>query len=178
MGHHFVPQRYLRNFDAPSRPGFIWLHDKRGGAARSVSITKVAQAKGFYSSETEAFLAHHVETPGNAVIRKLTSDMAITAVERLQLAYYVGVMLKRTPSRRRLSSEMIPGVIADVVASIREQLKATAAAVQAAEEVDALRYDLNMAARWRGDSITVCGNLPYHIAAPLLFRVIDARESV
>ena len=46
------------------------------------------------------------------------------------------------------------------------------------EAVDALRYDLRMAAKWRGDSITVCGNLPYHIAAPLLFKIIDAREVV
>jgi 16S rRNA (adenine1518-N6/adenine1519-N6)-dimethyltransferase len=46
------------------------------------------------------------------------------------------------------------------------------------EAVDALRYDLRMAAKWRGDTITVCGNLPYHIAAPLLFRIIDARASV
>ncbi|HET7503245.1 MAG TPA: 16S rRNA (adenine(1518)-N(6)/adenine(1519)-N(6))-dimethyltransferase RsmA [Kofleriaceae bacterium] len=46
------------------------------------------------------------------------------------------------------------------------------------EAVDALRYDLRMAARWRGDSIAVCGNLPYHIAAPLLFRVIEARDVV
>src|SRR5262245_59595334 len=46
------------------------------------------------------------------------------------------------------------------------------------EACDALRYDLQMAARWRGEPITVCGNLPYHIAAPLLFRVIDARAVV
>jgi 16S rRNA (adenine1518-N6/adenine1519-N6)-dimethyltransferase len=46
------------------------------------------------------------------------------------------------------------------------------------EAADALRYDLGMAARWRGDAITVCGNLPYHIAAPLLFRVIEARAVI
>jgi 16S rRNA (adenine1518-N6/adenine1519-N6)-dimethyltransferase len=46
------------------------------------------------------------------------------------------------------------------------------------EEVDALRYDLTMAARWRGDRITVCGNLPYHVAAPLIFHVLDARAQV
>ncbi len=46
------------------------------------------------------------------------------------------------------------------------------------EDVDALRYDLRMAARWRGDPITVCGNLPYHIAAPLLFKVVEARAHV
>jgi len=46
------------------------------------------------------------------------------------------------------------------------------------EDVDALRYDLRMVAKWRGDKITVCGNLPYHLASQLMFNVIDAREHV
>jgi 16S rRNA (adenine1518-N6/adenine1519-N6)-dimethyltransferase len=46
------------------------------------------------------------------------------------------------------------------------------------EDCDAMRYDLTMAARWRGEPIAVCGNLPYHIAAPLLFRVVEARTVV
>src|SRR5689334_12062351 len=46
------------------------------------------------------------------------------------------------------------------------------------EAVDALRYDLRMAARWRGDRVAVCGNLPYHIASPLLFQIVEARAGV
>jgi 16S rRNA (adenine1518-N6/adenine1519-N6)-dimethyltransferase len=46
------------------------------------------------------------------------------------------------------------------------------------EDCDALRYDLKMAARGRGEPIAVCGNLPYHIASPLLFRILDARDGV
>jgi 16S rRNA (adenine1518-N6/adenine1519-N6)-dimethyltransferase len=46
------------------------------------------------------------------------------------------------------------------------------------EAVDALRYDLVAVSRWRGDPITVCGNLPYHIAAPILFRACAARGAV
>ena len=46
------------------------------------------------------------------------------------------------------------------------------------EAADALRYDLRMAARWRGDAIAVCGNLPYHIAAPLLFKIVEARAQI
>lgn len=46
------------------------------------------------------------------------------------------------------------------------------------EPVDALRYDLRMAAKWRGDRISVCGNLPYHIAAPLMFKILDARDVI
>jgi 16S rRNA (adenine1518-N6/adenine1519-N6)-dimethyltransferase len=46
------------------------------------------------------------------------------------------------------------------------------------EQVDALRYDLKSAGKWAGGMITVCGNLPYHIASQLIFRVLDAREYV
>lgn len=46
------------------------------------------------------------------------------------------------------------------------------------EAVDALRYDLRMAAKWRGEPITVCGNLPYHISVPLMFKILDARDVV
>ncbi len=139
MGHHFVPQRYLRNFESPSRPGFIWLHDKRGGPARLALIARVAQAKAFYSAETEVVLARDVEAPANDVIRKLTGDTAITPVERLQLAYYIGVMLKRIPARRRRSTEMIPGVLADVVSHVRDELKTIANAIQADPELLARR---------------------------------------
>jgi 16S rRNA (adenine1518-N6/adenine1519-N6)-dimethyltransferase len=46
------------------------------------------------------------------------------------------------------------------------------------EHVDAMRYDLRMAAKWRGDKIIVCGNLPYHVSSQLMFKVIDAREYI
>jgi 16S rRNA (adenine1518-N6/adenine1519-N6)-dimethyltransferase len=41
---------------------------------------------------------------------------------------------------------------------------------------DALKYDLAQVARWRGEPFALCGNLPYQIATPLLFRFLDARE--
>jgi len=41
------------------------------------------------------------------------------------------------------------------------------------EEVDAMRYDLRSASSL-GKRITVCGNLPYHIASQLMFRVLEA----
>jgi 16S rRNA (adenine1518-N6/adenine1519-N6)-dimethyltransferase len=45
------------------------------------------------------------------------------------------------------------------------------------EQVDALRYDLRAAASL-GQAITVCGNLPYHLASQLIFKVIEARDVV
>jgi len=46
------------------------------------------------------------------------------------------------------------------------------------EQADAMRYDLVSAAKWAGGTITVCGNLPYHIASQLIFKVLDARAYV
>jgi 16S rRNA (adenine1518-N6/adenine1519-N6)-dimethyltransferase len=45
------------------------------------------------------------------------------------------------------------------------------------EQVDAMRYDLRAAASL-GQKITVCGNLPYHLASQLIFKVIDARDVI
>jgi 16S rRNA (adenine1518-N6/adenine1519-N6)-dimethyltransferase len=46
------------------------------------------------------------------------------------------------------------------------------------EQVDALRYDLRMVHRMVGEPLIVCGNLPYHLASQLIFKVIDARDIV
>ena len=40
---------------------------------------------------------------------------------------------------------------------------------------NALTYDLGAIARWRGAPVGLVGNLPYQIAAPLLFRFIEQR---
>jgi 16S rRNA (adenine1518-N6/adenine1519-N6)-dimethyltransferase len=41
---------------------------------------------------------------------------------------------------------------------------------------NALTYDLSGIARWRGAPVGLAGNLPYQIAAPLLFRFIEQRQ--
>ena len=44
------------------------------------------------------------------------------------------------------------------------------------EQADAMRYDLRSLATLT--KITVCGNLPYHLASQLIFKVIDVRDVV
>jgi 16S rRNA (adenine1518-N6/adenine1519-N6)-dimethyltransferase len=46
------------------------------------------------------------------------------------------------------------------------------------EQVDAMRYDFQMVARWCGASVILCGNLPYHLASQLIFKALDARADV
>ncbi len=43
---------------------------------------------------------------------------------------------------------------------------------------NALTYDFAGIAKWRGDKISVCGNLPYQIASQILFRLLDARKHI
>ncbi|HEY0480118.1 MAG TPA: 16S rRNA (adenine(1518)-N(6)/adenine(1519)-N(6))-dimethyltransferase RsmA [Kofleriaceae bacterium] len=81
-------------------------------------------------------------------------------------------LAERVPEGKVIALERDP----DMIAVLRGELGGVENVE--IEAADALRYDLGMAARWRGDAIAVCGNLPYHIAAPLLFRVIDARAVI
>jgi 16S rRNA (adenine1518-N6/adenine1519-N6)-dimethyltransferase len=81
-------------------------------------------------------------------------------------------LAERVPEGKVIALERDPDMI--------RVLKAELAGVDNVdiEDADALRYDLKMAAKWRGDVISVCGNLPYHIAAPLLFKIIEARAHI
>jgi len=45
-------------------------------------------------------------------------------------------------------------------------------------EDNALTYDLATVARWHGGPVTVCGNLPYHLASQIILRVIEQRAAV
>jgi 16S rRNA (adenine1518-N6/adenine1519-N6)-dimethyltransferase len=81
-------------------------------------------------------------------------------------------LAERVPEGKVIALERDP----DMVAVLRAEL-GTVENVQV-EPADAMRYDLAMAARWHGDRIVVCGNLPYHIASQILFRVVDARAHV
>jgi 16S rRNA (adenine1518-N6/adenine1519-N6)-dimethyltransferase len=81
-------------------------------------------------------------------------------------------LAERVPEGKIIALERDP----DMVAVLRAELSGVDNVD--VEPGDALRYDLTMAAKWRGDSITVCGNLPYHIASQLLFRIVDARAVV
>jgi hypothetical protein len=135
MGHHFVPQRYLRNFEDPGHPRYIWVHDRQGDTPQLAKIEKVAQSRKFYSPSTEKILAEAVERPTNAVIDKLTSNQSITPAERAQLAYYIAVMMKRIPAHRRHARAMMPEALASLVKDIREQLKVLSNDVRANPEV-------------------------------------------
>ena len=91
MGHHYIPQRYLRNFRIDDCPKMIWLYDKQTGRCRKAAISKVAQEPGFYDTNTEAQLNTRIEIPANAVVGKISRREAVTESERLDLSRYMAV---------------------------------------------------------------------------------------
>lgn len=144
MGHHYVPQRYLRNFESPERPKWIWLHDKRDLVSKLVSIKTVAQAKQFYTAEDEKRLNLEVEIPGNAVIQKLRVGQVVNGhlidpLERVQLAYYIATMIKRVPFRRREFAKLIPEALETAVVSVRADLNRLAEEMKVSPDLVAKR---------------------------------------
>lgn len=100
MGNHFVPQAYLRGFQDPANPDFIWVQSRREQDPRSASIEDVAQSRNFYDPEIEKLLASSVEGPANPVLAKLRAGELPTDQERVALAVYLATMIKRVPKNR------------------------------------------------------------------------------
>src|SRR5665213_113840 len=117
MGHHSVPQAYLRAFESSPESGAIWMYDKRTKSAKHVPIKVVAQSPDYYEQHVERELSE-VEGPAHAALARVIRDREISSAERDILAYYVAVMMYRVPRQRRKREEMIPGVLEDTIRSV------------------------------------------------------------
>jgi 16S rRNA (adenine1518-N6/adenine1519-N6)-dimethyltransferase len=85
-------------------------------------------------------------------------------------------LCERAHEGKVIALERDPDMIAVLRAELGHLIEAETLVIEAG---DAMKYDLAMAARWHGgDPIAVCGNLPYHVAAPLIFKALDARQDV
>lgn len=125
MGHHFVPQRYLKGFQLPDNEGFIWMFDKLTQKSKCVPIVRIAQARGFYEDEIESQLNVDVEIPGSNVIDKILSGKPIEDNEndqdRTHLSYYIATMIRRVPHARANARKFVPQTIVEVVREIKQQ---------------------------------------------------------
>lgn len=73
MGHHFVPQQYLRAFSDQSAPDKIWLYLKSGEPGRLVSIKKAAHGEVSGPTETGTRRAEEEKAPLSSLIEKLNA---------------------------------------------------------------------------------------------------------
>ena len=123
MGHHFVPQAYLRGFEDPEKPGFVWVHSRRADKPAAASIDRVAQARRFYDPAIEAMLANAVEGPANPLIAQLRTGTPLAPDDRATLALYIATMMKRVPRSRARAFEHAQPLLNEVIERIRGELQ-------------------------------------------------------
>ncbi len=142
MGHHYVPQEYLRGFTHPSYPEALWQFDKgtQTFSTKPASIAKIAQHRSFYEDSTERKLNELIEIPGNRVLRKLRSgNLNLTNKDRVNLSVYIATMLKRVPYHRAKATGMAPQVLTEVTSELRDQIQAYADTGQISPNIAAKR---------------------------------------
>lgn len=102
--HHLVPQYYLRGFTTRSNANQIWVYEKSGREPYLTNIRNVAVETHFYSvtdatgvmdPSREIELNEEVERPANPIVDKIRARQPITLDEKLVLAEYMSVLLKR-----------------------------------------------------------------------------------
>ena len=129
MGHHYVPQEYLRGFADPANPNFLWQFDKKTlrFTNEPASIKKIAQQRAFYDEQTESDLNRLVEMPGNAVLRALRSgELALSPSDKLALSVYIATTMIRVPHSRKRGEEIAPTVLSNVTDELREKIRTAA----------------------------------------------------
>ena len=139
MGHHYVPQEYLRGFAASEQPGTIWMYDKQTQAFKRIPIRAVVQEADFYDQHTEAELNSAIEGPAQTVLSKLRRRESISSEERLRLAVSVATLLMRVPVRRRWSLAFLPGALGTTVSKVRKLVDQWSQAPEADQNLVARR---------------------------------------
>lgn len=119
MGHHYLPQHYLRGFAAGKT---IWAHDLKDSRSYRTQVKSVANETALYTKDLEAHLANSIEGPAQAAIDRLRRREALSGDERETLARYVIAMWKRVPAARKRVAATIPGVADTINADIQQAL--------------------------------------------------------
>jgi hypothetical protein len=119
MGHHYVPQKYLRGFAEKGNLNAIWMYDKKLHQFTNPGIKSVAQESGFYNDDVEQQLNELVEKPANKVFDKLRNQERITETDRIHLSVYIATMLIRVPKRRAEAYLLIPSVFEKTITNVR-----------------------------------------------------------
>lgn len=125
MGHHFLPQFYLRGFAIADS---LWVHDRERATSFRSQPKAVANENQMYTEELEQVFANLVEQPAKSAIEKIRALQPLEASERFALARYVVALWKRVPKARSRVALNLPSAAAEVQAELEEQLRQAAQA--------------------------------------------------
>lgn len=107
MGHHYLPQYYLKGF-TETNDNILWAYEKGTGENFNTQIKSLANITDFYSQDTEQYLANNIEDPANAVLDKIRSRHLINDDDKNTFAEYMAVMWKRVPRAKEDLKKMAP----------------------------------------------------------------------
>ncbi len=142
MGHHYVPQEYLRAFAISADLGMVWTYDKKDHSCKRLPIKKVAQAPNFYDADVEAELAQKLEGPANIILSQLRAGQLITQEQRMHFAIYTATMMKRVPRRRRIArEETLPKALEDTFKNAIDALKPGPSFAERLAELERIREE-------------------------------------
>ena len=110
MGDRYIPQHYLKGF-AQNGGKRIWVYDKKDGRSFPTQVKSIANETGFYSPDTELYLANEIEGPANSVLDKIRERHPLSDNDNSVLADYMVVMIKRVPQGKMLFRERAPAFV-------------------------------------------------------------------
>jgi hypothetical protein len=96
MGHHYLPQYYLKGFIISNNG--LWSFEKGKGNKYFGNTERIANITNLYSPKMETFLANKIEGPANPVLDKIRRREQVTHEDKVVFARYMSVMWKRVPA--------------------------------------------------------------------------------
>jgi hypothetical protein len=128
VGKHYVPRAYLTGFAEPGSPEFVWVYRKGTDECFRTNVINVAQEGDYYPDPVENYLALEIEEPANAVLLKLHRRDEIDPNDRMALARYIVVQMKRVPRHRERIDGWVPEYFEKTFDRLEQELTLTIAA--------------------------------------------------
>lgn len=120
MAHHYIPQYYLSRF--ANSAGTICVYEKGSQRVFCAGTRRVASETGYYSDETEQYLANAVEGPANRVIKRIRERQTVSTRDKVDLSKYMVVMLKRVPRGKERTEAKSPEVLGGLLKNLDNEL--------------------------------------------------------
>jgi hypothetical protein len=132
MGHHYLPQFYLRGF---ADGNTVWVHDRQDRRSYPSQPKSIANENKLYSDEIEQHLANAVEDPAKSAIEAVRLRQPLDGKQREALAHYVVALWKRVPEGRERVYAGVPEVAESIRQELHAELDETAAAAPVLAEL-------------------------------------------
>ncbi|CAN7539140.1 DUF4238 domain-containing protein [Pseudoxanthomonas sp. LjRoot143] len=119
MGHHYIPQYYLRGFCTDER---LWVLDREKRSQFRTQPKSVANETGMYTEELENWLNEHIELPAQEALGRVRNRQPLRQVDRERLSQYIVMLWKRVPRGRIRVAEQLPSAAVVARENIRRKL--------------------------------------------------------